>query len=168
MQKLFFIISLLSSSVVLADTAVLFMGNDGVVLVQGKDSDAKLIYESMNVEPTGSNGKLTKEITVNSVESEPIFSLSCATAEANPNAAACIFKFFTNPRVTFGKDKKYIFVRIENPNEAIEAATKFKHQTDVSTSGEVFLSLNKRLHLWKTFSENGEAIAFSIEYRGTL
>lgn len=144
-----------------AETAALFPGQDAVVLIQGPNADALALYDAMDVEPAESSGYFKKEIEY-SLMAKQVFALSCQKSKT-AEVVSCTLKVFSGNGAIVDKNLKTFLVGVNDQWAAPSLGRKFKH-AEGRYRGEVFISLDQKLHFYKTFDVRGDVVSFTIDY----
>lgn len=166
-MKTFLITSLLFAiSSVHAETGVLFPSNQALLMIQGPDSEAKALFDSMNVTAISENGLLKKEINLTTSfgpTGDPVFNLICKYAELT-HAAACTLKVFSEMETTISKNNKYFLIGVNDRYAAPRIAKMFLDLDNNSHQRIVFHSVNGKFKIWKTLDLDGKTVSFTMEY----
>ncbi len=163
MKLSFIFLTFFSFSYAQADTTVFFPSGDGIVLIQGQDSDASDLFNAMAVAPTEQSGVLKKHISMSTMSSDPVFDLSCNKAKLT-GTASCTFKIFP-ALASINKNQKSILLGINDQYDAPAIASSFLHASGNPYQGEVFYSVNRKLRIWKTFDSTGKVVSFTAQYQ---
>jgi hypothetical protein len=164
-----FLITLLLFAIapVHAETGILFPPNQALLIIQGPDSEAKELFDSINVTAIPEAGLLKKEINLNTTlgpVGEPVFNLICKYSELS-HAASCTLKVFPAMETSISRDRKYFLVGVNDRYAAPRIAKMF---LDLDTNNHqriVFHSINGKFKIWKMLDVDGKTVSFSMEYR---
>lgn len=150
-----------------AETGVLFPSNQAILIIQGLDSDAKTLFEAMNVTATKKSGTLKKEVNLTTSLGplgDSVFKLTCKYTELS-NAASCNIKVFSALEATINKNTKYILIGVNDRYAATQISKSFFDLDSNPHQRIIFHSINGKLKLWKTLNSNGDVVSFTMEYR---
>jgi hypothetical protein len=162
MKVSFLILLFLFSTYAKAEVFALFPGENATLIIQGNDSDAISLFNSMNVEPANNGSILSKHISFETMFARPVFDLACKKSQSAGNAS-CTLKFFS-PEAVINKSQKSVLMGINDQLEAPAVAKLFNNKTTSPYQAEVFLSVDEKLRIWKTFNSSGDIVSFTISY----
>lgn len=146
-----------------AETKGLFLDQQAIVIIQGQDTDAKNLYDSMKVTPVENGNQLQKEFIHQTAQAEDVFSLLCTASKLNPDLVSCTLKVFPSSQAIVNKENRWLLVGINDQFDAPDVAKNFNHAGD-QYRGEVFKSLDEKLYIYKTFNSQGDVASFTIEF----
>lgn len=149
---------------VYAETTVQYQpGDAGVsVTIHGMDSDAKLLYEAMNVEPEDGLNVIKKSIFLTRMR-EPILDLMCVKSKAT-DATTCTIKFIPGILTIINYEQGYVKFEVIDSYAAPRVANLFVKSKETGPEQTVFQSENRKLRLWKGMSAYGQVAAFTVEF----
>jgi len=153
-----------------AETMALFASDDSSVkiIVQGADSDAMNLYNSLKVGPEETENTYTKKTKVNS-SSGPvgplIFDVQCTISKRSANLSSC----------AIGLDSSYLWTLINSefktasvvPNNDIDSYRSYKNFIIPEDSDVIFSSLNNKLKISVERDRIGDIFRFRLEYSRT-
>lgn len=136
-----------------------FFGNPNqvAVVIQGRDTDARRLFETLNVPSEETPSSFTKSLTFVSSTNEKTLNLICSKAKNVENFDSCSLEVF---RSRWSKiDVSSFLLAFDNQN-----SIALSHLFSVpETLGLVFQSADKRLSI--RFDEANSGKFFSISYR---
>lgn len=162
MKNLFLILMCLFSTYAKAEVLALFTNDNATLVIQGNDSDANALFDSMNVESTDNGGVLSKHISYETRYARPVFDLTCNKSQIVENAS-CTLKLFS-PEAVINKSYKSVLMGINDRFDATAVANMFNNHTSNPYRAEVFLSIDRKLRVWKTFNSSGDVVSFTMSY----
>ena len=147
-----------------AETTVQYQpGDAGVsVTIHGMDSDAKSLYEAMNVEPEDSLNVMKKSIFLTRMR-EPILDLMCVKSKTS-DATTCTIKFIPGILTMINYEQGYVKFEVIDSYAAPRVANLFVKSNQTGPEQTVFQSLNEKLRIWKGMSVYGQVAAFTVEF----
>jgi hypothetical protein len=147
-----------------AETTVQYQpGDAGVsVTIHGMDSDAKSLYEAMNVEPEDGLTVMRKSILLTRMR-EPILDLLCVKSKTS-DATSCTIKFIPGILTIINYEQGYVKFEVIDSYAAPRIANLFVKSNETAPEQTVFQSLNGKLRLWKGMSAYGQVGAFTVEF----
>lgn len=164
MKSLFAFVILCVTTFAYAETTVQYYpGDAGVsVTIHGMDSDAKSLYEAMNVEPEDSLNVIKKSILLTRMR-EPILDLMCVKSKTS-DAASCTIKFIPSVLTIINYEQGYVKFEVIDSYAAPRIANLFVKSKETGPEQIVFQSLNGKLRLWKGMTAYGQVGAFTVEF----
>lgn len=147
-----------------AETTVQYHpGDAGVsVTIHGMDSDAKNLYEAMNVEAEDSLNVFKKSIFLTRMR-EPIMDLTCVKSKSS-DATSCTIKFIPGILTTINYEQGYVKFEVIDSYAAPRVSNLFVKSKETGPEQTVFQSQNGKLRLWRGMSAYGQVGAFTVEY----
>lgn len=152
------------SAFVQAETTVQYQpGDAGVsVTIHGMDSDAKSLYEAMNVEPEDGLNVIKKSILLTRMR-EPILDVMCVKSKTS-DATTCTIKFIPSLLTIINYEQGYVKFEVIDSYAAPRIANLFVKSNQPGPEQTVFQSLNEKLRIWKGMSAYGQVAAFTVEF----
>lgn len=147
-----------------AETTVQYQpGDAGVsVTIHGMDSDAKSLYEAMNVEAEDGLNVIKKSILLTRMR-EPILDLMCVRSKAS-DATSCTIKFIPGILTVINPEQGYVKFEVIDSYAAPRVSNLFVKSKETSAEQTVFESQNGKLRLWRSMSAYGQVSAFTVEF----
>lgn len=163
MKNYIIILSLLLPSYSWAGTFPFFTDGSVRVIVQGNDTDAVSLYDSLTAEPVESNGINEKKYELKASSGELIFQVSCRKAITSA-AASCTVVFnewlFHPATSQINSEEKYANLEAVDKFYASEIASNFNE-----TNGNVFVSEDHSLRIVVLKDHNDKVNKFIANYQ---
>lgn len=146
------------------ETTIRYQHGDAgaAVIVHGMDSDAKKLYEAMNVE-VEDVGNLWKKNVLITAKRMPILDLMCVSAKTI-DAITCTLKFIPNPVTIIDPEQGYAKFEVIDSYAASRISNLFVKNNQSGPEQVIFQSDNKKLRIWKGMSTYGQVAAFTAEF----
>jgi len=147
-----------------AETTVQYQPDDaGVsVTIHGMDSDAKSLYEAMNVEAEDGLNVIKKSILLTRMR-EPILDLMCIKSKVS-DAFSCTIKFIPGILTVINPEQGYVKFEVIDSYAAPRVSNLFVKSKETGPEQTVFQSQNGKLRLWRGMSVYGQVAAFTVEF----
>jgi hypothetical protein len=162
MKIAFLTIMFLFSTTAHAEVHALFPTDDATLIIQGNDADATALFDSMNVATLDDGRTLSKHVSYDTMFAKSVFDLTCKQARSTAGTS-CTLKFFS-PEAVVNKVQKSILMGINDRLDARSVASMFNEKTSTPYQAEVFLSMDGKLRIWKTFNSSGDVASFTMTY----
>jgi len=156
-----FLVIFLTSIFSVAKTQIFIRDNSATILVQGTDSDAERLFNSIRQEPKADGSVLKKSVTYY-VVGEPAFQVSCNFSTLSKNGS-CNLQM--DSRVaSIHKDSKSVLLGINDQFDAPRFARNF-FDDGSRYQAIVFQSEDAKLKIWKTLDASGGVVSFTLTYK---
>lgn len=162
MRSSFLILVCLFSLNAGAAVHALFPSGNATLIIQGSDSDANALFDSMNVVPVDDGKRLSKHVSYQTMFASSVFDLTCNKSRL-AGIASCTLKFFS-PEAFINESQKIVLMGINDKSDARSVAKMFIDKISNPYQAEVFLSTDLKLRIWKTFDSSGDVVSVTMSY----
>lgn len=160
-KKMIFIGIILVSCFGVSKTQIFVNDDYAKIIIQGSDSDALRLFDSINQVPVTEGNFLKKEITY-FVVGDAAFKLSCRLSKLT-NSGSCTL-FMTSMVASLDKISKSVLLGINDQFDAPRLSKNF-HDDGDQFRPLIFQSDDSKLQIWKTKNSMGDVVSFTLTYK---
>jgi hypothetical protein len=149
-----------------AETNILFPSNRAILIIQGHNADAKMLFDSMNVPVKDEAGIQKKEIEFTSISGpagDTVFNLRCNYSSLSSNGS-CTLKVYPSNEAGVYKESKSFLIGVNDQFAASEISKNFLDLDNDNHRRIVFHSINGKFKIYKTLNSKGSVQSFTMEY----